>query len=71
MDGIITPLAIFCYLDYRGDMSKQGGFMLHPLVPPVTALICGILILVFPEVLNLVVGIYLVAIGIIGILGHM
>ncbi len=45
--------------------------MFHPLVPPITALICGILILIFPELLNLVVGIYLVAIGIIGILGHM
>ncbi len=43
--------------------------MVHPMVPPVVALIAGVLILIFPELLNLVVAIYLIAIGVIGILG--
>lgn len=40
--------------------------MVHPLVPPIVAIIAGILILIFPELLNIVVAIYLIAIGILG-----
>ena len=40
------------------------------LIAPVVALIAGILILVQPQLLNLVVAIYLIAIGILGILPH-
>jgi hypothetical protein len=43
--------------------------MVHPIVSPVVALVAGILILIFPELLNLVVAIYLIAIGIVGIVG--
>ncbi len=42
--------------------------MVHPLAVPVVALVAGILILIFPELLNLVVAIYLIAIGVMGIL---
>lgn len=42
--------------------------MIHPVVSPVVALVAGILILIFPELLNLVVAIYLIAIGIVGII---
>jgi hypothetical protein len=42
--------------------------MVHPVVSPVVALVAGILILIFPELLNLVVAIYLIAIGIVGII---
>jgi hypothetical protein len=45
--------------------------MVHPMVPPIVALVSGIVILIFPEVLNLVIGIYLVAIGVIGLIGQM
>ena len=37
---------------------------------PVIALIAGILILVMPRLLNFIVAIYLIAIGVIGLLGH-
>jgi hypothetical protein len=37
---------------------------------PVIALIAGILILIFPRLLNYVVAIYLILIGILGILPH-
>lgn len=36
---------------------------------PVIALIAGILILIFPRVLNYIVAIYLILIGIIGLTG--
>ncbi len=42
--------------------------MLHPILSPVLALVAGILILIFPDILSLVVAIYLIVIGIMGIL---
>jgi len=38
-------------------------------VLPVVALVAGILILVRPQLINLIVGIYLIVIGILGIVG--
>lgn len=43
--------------------------MIHPVVGPVVAIIAGILILIFPELLNIVVAIYLIAVGLIGLVG--
>lgn len=37
---------------------------------PVVALIAGILILLMPRLLNLVVAIYLIVIGLVGVLGR-
>jgi hypothetical protein len=42
---------------------------IHPVLYPVFALIAGILILIFPTILNYVVAIYLIIIGILGIVG--
>ncbi|HWH85054.1 MAG TPA: DUF3096 domain-containing protein [Burkholderiaceae bacterium] len=42
---------------------------LHLSLTPVISLVAGILILVMPKLLNLIVAIYLIAIGVIGILG--
>ena len=39
-------------------------------IGPLVALIAGILILVVPRLLNFIVAIYLIAIGVIGLLGH-
>lgn len=44
--------------------------MIHPVVTPIVAIIAGILILIFPELLNIVVAIYLIAIGVMGIIGY-
>lgn len=44
-------------------------FVIHPLVYPVFSLLAGILILAFPALLNYVVAIYLILIGILGIVG--
>jgi len=42
----------------------------HPLIYPIISLIFGVLILVFPRLLNFIVGIYLILIGILGLLSH-
>lgn len=38
---------------------------------PIIALIAGILILIIPRLLNFIVAIYLIAIGVIGLAGHL
>ncbi len=43
--------------------------MLH--IEPLVALIAGILILVIPRLLNLIVAIYLIIIGVLGLMHHM
>lgn len=43
---------------------------IHPLVYPVFSLVAGILILIFPAILNYVVAFYLIVMGILGILKH-
>jgi len=42
---------------------------LHLMLGPLVALIAGILILVVPRLLNYIVAIYLIIIGLIGLLG--
>ncbi len=39
-------------------------------IGPIVALIAGILILVMPRLLNYIIALYLIVIGIIGLLGH-
>jgi hypothetical protein len=41
----------------------------HPILYPVFSLVAGILILIFPAILNYVVAIYLIIIGILGLVG--
>lgn len=38
---------------------------MHPLIGPVTSIIAGILVLVYPRILNYVVAIYLILFGIL------
>ncbi len=42
----------------------------YPLATSVISLIFGILILIFPKLLNYIVAIYLIIIGLLGIIGH-
>ena len=39
-------------------------------LPPLVALIAGILILIVPRLLNYIVAIYLILIGLFGLFGH-
>lgn len=49
--------------------NKESVFMLHPMIGSVTAIIAGIIILIYPSILNYVVAIYLILTGLIGIFG--
>jgi Protein of unknown function (DUF3096) len=50
--------------------TNQGGIVtINLAVGPVVSLIAGILILIVPRLLNYIVAIYLIVIGLIGILG--
>ncbi len=42
--------------------------MVHPMFAPIITLLAGILILVFPKILNYVIAIYLIIVGILGII---
>ncbi len=42
---------------------------IHPVIYPVFSLVAGILIFIFPTILNYIVAIYLIIIGILGIIG--
>ncbi len=44
--------------------------VIHPIASPIIALVAGILILIYPRLLNYVVAIYLIIIGIMGIFGN-
>ena len=48
---------------------NRSYFMIHPIMLPIIAIVAGVLILIFPELLNIVVAIYLIAIGIMGVIG--
>ncbi len=48
---------------------EEKMIVIHPTVNYVVSLVAGILILIFPALLNYIVAIYLILIGIIGILG--
>lgn len=45
--------------------------VVHPVMHPVVALIAGVLILIFPALLNYIVAFYLIIIGIMGVVGMM
>ena len=44
---------------------------IHLALGPLIALVAGILILVMPRLLNFIVAIYLIAIGVLGLLGQL
>jgi hypothetical protein len=42
----------------------------HPLAYPLISLIFGVLILIFPRLLNYIVALYLIIVGIVGLVGY-
>ncbi len=42
--------------------------VIHPYLPPIIALISGLLILFFPAILNYIVAIYLIILGVMGLI---
>ncbi len=58
------------HLRCRFRSHKIGRYMnLHLSLTPMISLLAGILILVMPKLLNFIVAIYLIAIGVIGLIG--
>ena len=53
------------------SITMEEKMMMHPLTHPVLALVAGILILIFPAILNYIVAIYLIVIGVMGIVGSL
>lgn len=47
---------------------RRVDMLIHPAFQPVVALIAGILILIMPRLLNYVVAIYLIIIGVLGLM---
>jgi ribosomal protein L11 methylase PrmA len=41
--------------------------MLHPYLAPMTAIVAGVIVLIYPKILNYVVAIYLILSGILAI----
>ena len=52
------------------DLVNYRCFMMviHPMTSYVISLVAGILILIFPTILNYIVGLYLILMGVLGIL---
>jgi hypothetical protein len=50
-------------------LTSEGKMEVHPALHPVVALIAGILVLIFPAILNYIVAFYLIIIGVVGLLG--
>ncbi len=42
--------------------------VMHPILSPVISLVAGILILIFPAILNYIIAIYLIIIGLTGLI---
>ena len=54
--------------DDNGDVLKEEHMPYQPYLAPVVALIAGILILIQPALLSIIVAVYLIAIGILGLM---
>jgi hypothetical protein len=44
--------------------------MVHPALVPLASLIAGIIVLIFPKVLNYIVALYLILVGILGLVHY-
>jgi threonine/homoserine efflux transporter RhtA len=47
----------------------RSAMNLHLTIGPIAALIAGILILLMPQLLNIIVAVYLIVIGVMGLIG--
>ena len=51
-------------------IGEEQEFFMHPLLAPVISIIAGILVLIYPKILNYVVAIYLILFGILEIVNR-
>jgi hypothetical protein len=64
--GINSKIPI---LQVVSAQTEDPVIMLHPLLAPVTSIVAGVIVLIYPRILNYVVAIYLILTGVLGILG--
>ena len=53
-----------------GRRNKEHDMTFHIEIVPLLSLVAGIAILIVPKLLNYIVAIYLIALGVLGLLGH-
>jgi Protein of unknown function (DUF3096) len=68
MEMLVCPNSYALCL--RSRFMGRSQMPLHPAFGPAAALIAGILILIMPRLLNYIVAIYLIIIGILGLLNR-
>jgi len=70
--GLLADVSLkdskFSELEKYNKKKELPEVTTHIMLQPILSLIAGILILVFPRVLNYIVGIYLIVFGILGII---
>jgi hypothetical protein len=65
-----TPQILTFPSKSHASFSKGAAMMMHFYLGPIISLIAGILILIQPRLLNNIVAIYLIIIGILGLVPH-
>jgi hypothetical protein len=55
---------------YEEPISVKEVFM-HPMLAPIVSIIAGVVVLIYPKVLNIVVAIYLILVGVMGLMATM
>jgi hypothetical protein len=68
METKIKKLAIVLFRHYNRKCYSERRKLMNIALEPIVSLIAGILILVMPTLLNYIVAIYLILIGIVGLL---
>jgi hypothetical protein len=67
---LLVPVVLQAFLAQPAAAQGRGALTIHyGTIAPIIALLAGVLILIRPRLLNYVVAIYLILIGLIGILG--
>jgi hypothetical protein len=57
-------------IDFLDPSERRDVMVINLSLQPLIALVAGILILVFPRLLNYIVAIYLILMGVMGLLGR-
>jgi len=52
-------------------LTPEENMEIHPVLHPVISILAGVLILIFPALLNYIVAFYLIIAGIVGVVGAM
>jgi Protein of unknown function (DUF3096) len=69
--AVVAMIAVSLAIPVYAAPATGGSFTVHvTTLSPIVALIAGLLILLVPRLLNYIVAIYLIVIGLIGVMGR-